>query len=59
MKALITLFVVVIPAVAFVHHLVMRAVEGYDGYGDVSHQTRRLDQITFESYVRDQAQRVS
>jgi hypothetical protein len=59
MKALITLFVAVIPVVALMHRFVMKSVESYDNYGDTSHQTRRLDQIRFETYVRDQAQRVS
>jgi hypothetical protein len=59
MKALITLFVAVIPAVALMHRFVMKSVESYDNYGDTSHQTRRLDQIKFETYVRQQNQRVS
>jgi len=59
MKALITLFVAVIPVVALMHRFVMKSVESYDNYGDISHQARRLDQIRFETYVRDQAQRVS
>jgi hypothetical protein len=58
MKTLITFFVLVIPAISIMHHFVMKSVEGYDGYGDRSHQTRRFDQISFETYMREQGQRV-
>jgi hypothetical protein len=58
MKTLITFFAFAVPSIAILHRFVMKSVEGFDGYGDRSHQTRRVDQISFETFMLEQRNRV-